>query len=77
MDHGSSGTARRKFILRWEGRNLNRLPDVLEQQISSGRFHTETVGACNIGNEGPGFTTLPPGSNALLSPFVKQFRLSH
>lgn len=57
MDHGSAGTARPKFIMRWQGSDLSRLPEVLEQQISSGRFHSAAVGACNTGNEGPGFTT--------------------
>ena len=57
MDHGSAGTARPKFIMRWEGSDLSRLPDVLEEQISTGKFRSATVGACNTGNEGPGFTT--------------------
>jgi hypothetical protein len=57
MDHGSAGTARPKFIMRWQGSDLSRLPQVLEEQISSGRFHTAAVGACNSSNEGPGFTT--------------------
>jgi hypothetical protein len=43
--------------LRWQGSDLSRLPEVLEQQFSTGRFHTAAVGACNTGNEGPGFTT--------------------
>ena len=43
--------------MRWQGWDLSRLPEVLEQQISSGRFHTAAVGACNTGNQGPGFTT--------------------
>ena len=57
MDHGSAGTVRPKFIVRWQGSDLNRLPDVLEQQIHSGRFRTAEVGACGSGNEGQGFTT--------------------
>lgn len=57
MDHGSAGTARPKFIMRWQGSDLSRLPEVLEEQISTGRFHTAAVGACNTGNDAPGFTT--------------------
>ncbi len=57
MDHGSAGGVRPKFIMRWQGSDLTRLPDVLEEQISTGRFRTAAVGACNTGNQGPGFTT--------------------
>jgi len=57
MDHGSAGTARPKFIVRWQGPDVNRLPDVLEQQIHTGRFRTAAVGACSSGNQGQGFTT--------------------
>jgi hypothetical protein len=57
MDHGAAGGLRPKFIMRWEASSLNRLPDVLEQKISTGRYRTAAVGSCNIGNAGPGFTT--------------------
>ena len=57
MDYGAAGGVRPKFVMRWQASDLNRLPDVLEQQISTGRFRTAAVGACNAGNEGPGFTT--------------------
>ncbi|HEV2276454.1 MAG TPA: CAP domain-containing protein [Acidobacteriaceae bacterium] len=57
MDHGSAGTMRPKFIMRWEGSDLSRLPDVLLQQIRTGRFRTAAVGACNSGERGQGFTT--------------------
>jgi len=57
MDYGSAGGLRPKFIMRWQASELYRLPEVLEQQISTGRFRTAAVGACNEGNEGPGFTT--------------------
>jgi hypothetical protein len=57
MEHGSAGAVRPKFVMRWEGSDLTRLPGVLEQQISSGRFRTATVGACDTGNGQPGFTT--------------------
>jgi hypothetical protein len=57
MEHGSAGSIRPKFIMRGEGSDLSRLPGVLEQQISTGRFRTATVGACDTGNGQPGFTT--------------------
>ena len=57
MEHGSAGTVRPKFIMRWQGSDLSRLPGVLEQQISTGRFRTASVGACDTGNGQPGFTT--------------------
>lgn len=57
MEHGSVGAARPKFIMRWQGSDLSRLPDVLEQQIRTGRFRTASVGACDTGNGQPGFTT--------------------
>jgi hypothetical protein len=43
------------FIMRWTGTDLSRLPDVLEQKISTGKYHKAAVGAC--GNPGQGFTT--------------------
>ena len=56
LEHGSVGP-RPNFIMRWEGSDLNRLPDVLEEKISTGRYRTAQVGACRSGNEGGGFTT--------------------
>jgi hypothetical protein len=57
MEHGSAGAVRPKFIMRWQGSDLSRLPDVLQQQISTGRFRTASVGACDTGHGQPGFTT--------------------
>jgi hypothetical protein len=56
MDHGFAGT-RPNFIMRWEGSDLSRLPDVLEEKISSGRYRTAAVGACSSGKPAQGFTT--------------------
>jgi hypothetical protein len=56
MDHGFAGQ-RPNFVMRWEGSDLNRLPDVLEEKISTGRYHMAAVGACSSGNRGQGFTT--------------------
>ncbi|MGC2401581.1 MAG: CAP domain-containing protein [Acidobacteriaceae bacterium] len=57
MEHGSAGGSKPLFIMRWEGTDLSRLPDVLEQKISSGRYHRAAVGACDSGNPTQGFTT--------------------
>jgi hypothetical protein len=56
MDHGFAGT-RPNFIMRWEGSDLSRLPDVLDEKISTGRYKAAAVGACSSGNRGQGFTT--------------------
>jgi hypothetical protein len=57
MDHGSAGGSRPWFIMRWEGTDLSRMPDVLEQKIATGKYHKAAVGACDSGNPGQGFTT--------------------
>jgi uncharacterized protein YkwD len=56
MDHGFAGQ-RPNFVMRWEGSDLSRLPEVLEEKISTGRYRTAAVGACGSGNRGQGFTT--------------------
>jgi hypothetical protein len=55
MDHGSAGGPKPWFVMRWTGTDLGRLPDELEQRISTGKYHKAAVGAC--GNPGQGFTT--------------------
>ena len=45
------------FIMRWEGTDLTRLPDVLEQKIATHQYHKAAVGACDSGNPTQGFTT--------------------
>src|ERR1700761_338548 len=57
MEHGSAGGSSPRFIMRWEGTDLTRLPDVLEQKISTGQYHKAAVGACDSGNPSQGFTT--------------------
>jgi uncharacterized protein YkwD len=54
MNHGWSGP-RPGLIARYESGNLNRLPENLEQKISSGRFHTASVGACEPSSGSEGF----------------------
>src|ERR1700678_750317 len=57
MEHGSAGGSSPRFIMRWEGSDLSRLPAVLEQKISAGQYHKAAVGACDSGNPAQGFTT--------------------
>jgi hypothetical protein len=57
MEHGSAGGSAPRFIMRWEGTDLSRLPQVLEQRIASGKFQKAAVGACDSANPGQGFTT--------------------
>jgi hypothetical protein len=57
MDHGSVGTPKPWFVMRWEGTDLNRLPDVLEEKIGSGKYHKAAVGACDSGSGAQGFST--------------------
>jgi uncharacterized protein YkwD len=56
MDHGFAG-ARPNFVMRWQSSDLNRLPDALEEKISTGRYHTAAVGACGSGEQNQGFTS--------------------
>jgi hypothetical protein len=57
LDHGSAGGPKPWFIMRWEGTDLGRLPDQLEERIATGKYHKAAVGACDSGTPGQGFTT--------------------
>ena len=57
MEHGSAGGSAPRFVMRWEGTDLSRLPDVLEQKIATHQYHKAAVGACDSGNPSQGFTT--------------------
>jgi hypothetical protein len=57
MDHGAAGGSAPRFIMRWEGTDLGRLPEVLEQKITTRQYHKAAVGACDSGNPSQGFTT--------------------
>src|ERR1700691_1312245 len=52
MEHGSAGGSAPRFIMRWEGTDLSRLPQVLEQRIASGKFQKAAVGACDSAHTG-------------------------
>ena len=57
LDHGSAGGPKPWFIMRWEGTDLGRLPDELDEKIATGKYHKAAVGACDAGSPGQGFTT--------------------
>lgn len=57
MDHGAAGGSAPRFIMRWEGTDLSRLPEVLEQRIATHQYHKAAVGACDSGRPDQGFTT--------------------
>ncbi len=51
MDHGSAGGPKPMFIMRWQGTDLGRLPDALEERLQSGKYHSASVGACSSGQQ--------------------------
>ena len=57
MEHGSAGGSSPRFIMRWEGSDLSRLPDVLEQKIATHQYTKASVGACGSAHPEQGFTT--------------------
>jgi hypothetical protein len=57
MDHGTAGGSAPRFVMRWEGSDLSRLPDVLEQKIAGKQYHKAAVGACDSSDPSQGFTT--------------------
>lgn len=57
MSHGSAGESRPRFIMRWEGSDLSRLPDVLVSKLQSAQYRSASVGVCDSGHPGQGFTT--------------------
>lgn len=57
MPHGSAGGSRPRFIMRWEGSDLSRLPDVLVSKLQSAQYRSAAVGVCGGAHPGQGFTT--------------------
>jgi hypothetical protein len=57
MPHGSAGGSKPRFIMRWEGSDLSRLPDVLVSKLHTGQYRSATVGVCKGAQPGQGFTT--------------------
>jgi hypothetical protein len=57
MQTGNAGSSRPLLVMRWQGSDLSKLPDVLEQQIRSGKYHTAAIGACPPADLKNGFTS--------------------
>jgi Cysteine-rich secretory protein family len=57
MEHGSAGGSRPRFVMRWEGSDLSRLPDVLVSKLQTGQLRSAAVGVCGGAQPGQGFTT--------------------
>lgn len=57
MPHGSAGGSKPRFVMRWEGSDLTRLPDVLVSKLRTGQFRSAAVGVCDSARPGQGFTT--------------------
>ncbi|HTZ89997.1 MAG TPA: CAP domain-containing protein [Alloacidobacterium sp.] len=58
VDEGDASGTHPLFVMEWEGTDLDRLPDQLEQRLATGRYKTASVGTCNnkqAANQG--FTT--------------------
>ncbi len=56
MDHGSAGP-RPQFIMRWEGSDLSRLPDVLLDKLRTRSYRSAAVAVCSGSQAARGFTT--------------------
>jgi len=46
LDNGYTGKHEPSFVLHYATADLQSLPDILEQRIQSGRYHSAAVGAC-------------------------------
>ncbi len=57
MPSGSAGGSHPGAVVRWQSADMSKLPEVLEQRVRSGQYHTAAVGACSSTNPGQGFTT--------------------
>jgi uncharacterized protein YkwD len=57
MAHGTAGGSQPAFVMRWQGADLSRLPNVLTERIRAGHFKSAAVGACNSAHSQAGFTT--------------------
>src|SRR5271168_2536189 len=50
MEHGVARGSRPRFVIRWQGADLSRLPDSLDKELRSGDYHIAAVGACPSAN---------------------------
>ena len=46
LDNGYAGNHQPSFVVHYADANLNSLPEMLEERIRSGRYHSGAVGAC-------------------------------
>ncbi len=49
LDHGlpeSQGGPQPQFVMRWQGADLNRLPQILVEKLASGQYRRASVGSC-------------------------------
>jgi Cysteine-rich secretory protein family len=46
LDNGHAGSHQPSFVLHYATPDLQNLPDILEQRIQSGKYHSAVVGAC-------------------------------
>ena len=49
LDNGYAGSHVPSFVLHYATPDLQKLPDLLEQRIKTGRYHSAVVGACSGG----------------------------
>jgi Cysteine-rich secretory protein family len=57
MSHGSAGGSKPRFIMRWQGADLTRLPADLEEQLQTKEYGSAAVGACSSANAESGFSS--------------------
>jgi hypothetical protein len=50
------GTAAPEFVMRWQGAELDRLPQNLVENLASGRYRQAEVGSCPARNAEGAFT---------------------
>jgi len=57
MEHGGAGASQPLFRMRWQSSDLSRLPDAIDTELKTGRYHSAAVGACSSTTGEGAFTT--------------------
>ena len=57
MQSGIAGGSHPGAVVRWQGPDMSKLPEVLEQRVQSGQYRTAAIGACTGSNPEQGFTS--------------------
>jgi hypothetical protein len=52
MDTGYVGARKPWFVMRFTTASLDRLPGTLREKLASGKYHSATVGACEVKGTG-------------------------